>query len=96
MNTKVTEMETEEIKKELQDDQRSNVNENEGEQPEQLYTMNAGVRKQNLAPKTGEDIENHQQRNNISKLQEKIESACYQVTQMEITKRMPKLQSMFK
>jgi hypothetical protein len=34
MNTKVTEMETEEIKKELKEDQRHHINESEGEQLE--------------------------------------------------------------
>jgi len=61
-------METEEIKKELQDGQRSHINEHGGEQLEQLYTVNAGVWKQNLAQTTEEEMENHQQRNNISKL----------------------------
>jgi hypothetical protein len=34
--------------------------------------VNAGVQKQNLPPTTEEEMENHQQTNNISKLQEKI------------------------
>jgi len=59
--------------------------------------MNAGEQKQNLAP-TVEEMENHEQRYNNSKLQEKIKSAYYQVTQIEINKmpRLQKLQSMFK
>jgi len=57
MNKKVTELETEEIKKELQEDQRHHVNESEGEQLEKLCTMNAGVQKQNLAPTTEEQVE---------------------------------------
>jgi len=89
-------METEVTKKELQDGQRSHLNESGENQLEQLYTMNAGVWKQNLAPTTKEEMENHQQRNNISKLKENIESAYYQVTQIEITKRLHKVQSMFK
>ena len=43
-------------------------------------------------------MENHQQRDDISKLKEKIESACYQVTKREISKRprLQNLQSIFK
>jgi hypothetical protein len=60
--------------------------------------MNAGVQKQNFAPTTEEQMENHQQRNDISKVKEKIESAYYQVTQKEINKRprLQKLQGKFK
>jgi hypothetical protein len=65
-------METEEIKKKLQDDQRSQVNKSEGEQLEELCTMNAGAQKQNLAPTTEEKMESHQQRDYISKSEEKL------------------------
>ena len=43
-------------------------------------------------------MEIHQQRNQIRKLKEKIESTYYQVTQIEIDKRprLQKLQNMFK
>jgi hypothetical protein len=43
-------------------------------------------------------MENHQQRNDFSRLKGKIGSAYYQVTQTEINKRprLQKLQSMFK
>jgi hypothetical protein len=60
--------------------------------------MNAGVQKQNLAPTTEEQMGNHQQRNDISKVKEKIESAYYQVTQIKINKtpRLQKLQGKFK
>jgi len=44
-NKKITEMETEEIKKKLQEDQRSHINKSEDEQLELLYTMNAGQQK---------------------------------------------------
>jgi hypothetical protein len=37
--------------------------------------------KQNSAPTTEEEMENHQQRNDINKLKEKIESTYYQGTQ---------------
>jgi hypothetical protein len=40
----------------------------DGEQLEQLCTMDAGEQKQNSAPTTEEEKENHQQRNDISKL----------------------------
>jgi hypothetical protein len=57
---KITEVETEEIKKKLQDDQISHVNKSEGEQLKESCTMNAGVQKQNLAPTTEEEMENDQ------------------------------------
>jgi exoribonuclease R len=59
--------------------------------------VNAGEQTQNLAPTVAE-MENHQQMYYISKLQEKIKSAYYQVKQIEINKipRRQKLQSMFK
>jgi len=46
-----------------------------GEQLEQLCTMNAGQWKQNLAPTIEEEMENHQQRDDISKFKEKPGSA---------------------
>jgi hypothetical protein len=55
--------------------------------------MNAGEQQQSLALTTEEEMENHQQRDDISKLKEKIESACYQVTKREISKR-PRLQNL--
>jgi hypothetical protein len=67
-NRKITEMETEEIKKELQENQRSHLNDSDREQLEQLFTMDTGEQKQNSAPTTEEEKENHQQRNDISKL----------------------------
>jgi hypothetical protein len=48
-------------KKELRENESRHLNESEGEQPEQLYTMNARQQKQNLAT-TEEDMENHEQR----------------------------------
>jgi len=65
MNRKVTEMENEEIKKELQENQSSHLNDSDGEQ---LCTIDAGEKKQNSAPTTEEEKENNQQRNDISKL----------------------------
>ena len=66
-NRKITEMENEEIKKELQENHRSPLD-SDREQLEQLCTMDAGEQKQNSAPTTEEEKENHQQRNDISKL----------------------------
>jgi hypothetical protein len=65
-------METEEIQKKLQDNQGGHVNNREGEQLEELCTTNAGAQKQNLAPTTEEEMENHQQRDYISKSEEKL------------------------
>ena len=69
---KIIEMETEEIKKKMQDNQRSHVNKSEGEQLEELCTMNAGAQKQNLAPTIEEEMENYQQKDYISKSEEKL------------------------
>jgi hypothetical protein len=51
---KITEMEIEEIKKELQDNQRGHVNQSKRKQLEQLCTMYVGVQKQHSAPTTEE------------------------------------------
>jgi hypothetical protein len=55
------------------------------------------VQTQNLVP-TEDEMENHQQKVDISKLKEKIESTYYQVKQIEISKipKLQKIQSMFK
>ena len=60
--------------------------------------MNAGQQKQNLVLTTEEEMENHQQMDDISTSKEKIESGYYHVTQTEMNKRprQQKLQSMFK
>lgn len=63
-------METEEILKESQENQRSYLNQSEEEQLEQLCTMNSGEQKQNSTPTT-EEMENYQQRNDTNKLNEK-------------------------
>ena len=46
-NRKITEMEIEEIKMELKEDQRSHLNKSVAEQLEQFSTVNAGEQKQN-------------------------------------------------
>jgi len=63
---------------------------------EPLCTMNAGEQKQNSAPTAEEEMEYHQQRNDISELKEKIESAYCHGTQIQINERqrLQKLQSM--
>jgi hypothetical protein len=65
-NKKIMEMEIEEIKKELQENQ--SLEQKWGEQQKQLCTMHAGEKKQKLAPTTEEEMENHHQWNDISKL----------------------------
>jgi hypothetical protein len=93
-NKKITELEIEQIKKELQGSQRSHLKEREEEeQSEQLYTINEEEKKQNLEPATVVEKEIHQQRSAICKLKEKIESTYYQVTQIGIDKR-PRLQNL--
>jgi len=57
-----------EIKKKLQENQTSHLSDSEGEQLEQLCTMDAGEQKQNSTWTTEKEKENHQERNNNSKL----------------------------
>jgi hypothetical protein len=63
-----------------------------------LCNTSTGEEKQNSAPTTEGEMENHEEGNNINKLKDKIESAYYQVTQTEITRRrrLQKLKNMFK
>ena len=93
----ITEMEVEEIRRELQESQRSHLEERE-EHLEHSGTIREGEQKPDAASTTEEETEIHQQRNQIHKLKEKIESAYYQVTQIEIDKRprLQKLQNTFK
>ena len=90
-------MEVEEIRRELQEGRRSHLEESE-ERLEHFRTMRDGEQKPNAASTTEEETEIQQQRNQIHKLKEKIESTCYQVTQIEIDKRprLQKMQNMFK
>jgi hypothetical protein len=60
-------MEIEEMKNELQENQRSHLNDSDREHLEQLCTMDGGEQKQNSA-QTEEEKEDHQQRNDNSKL----------------------------
>jgi hypothetical protein len=97
-NKKITGLEIEEIKKELQGTQRSHLNEREEDQPERLYTINEEEKKQNSEHIKVVEMEIHQQRSAICKLKEKIESTYYQVTQIENDKRaiLQKFQNVFK
>jgi len=86
-----------EISRELQESQRSHLEEREEEQLQHLGTIRDSEQKPDAASTTEEETEIYQQRNQIHKLKEKIEST-YQVTQIEIDKRLRlhKLQNMFK
>jgi hypothetical protein len=98
-NKKITELEFEEIKKELQGTQRSHLSQREEEeQSEQLYTINEDEKKQNSQLTTVVEMEIHQQSSGICKLKEKTKSTYYQVSQVEIDKRprLQKLQNVFK
>ena len=90
-------MEIEEIKKELQANQRSHLKEREEEELEHLGTIRDREQKPNTAFTTVEETEIHQQRDQIYKLKEKTEST-YQVTQIAIDNRLrlQKLQNMLK
>jgi hypothetical protein len=59
--------------------------------------MNAWEQKHCSVPTAEDEMEYHQQRNDISELKEKIESAYFHVTQIQINERprLQKLQSMF-
>jgi len=95
---KITEMENEEIRRELQESRRSHLEEREEEGLEHSGTIRDGEQKPVAASTTEEEAETHQQRNQIHKLKEKIEITYYQVTQIEIdeTSRLQKLQNIFK
>jgi len=95
---KIMEMEVEEIKRELQESQRSHLQESEEEKLEHSGTIRDSEQKPNAASTIEEETEIHQQRNQIYKLKEKLERMYYQVTQIEIEKRprLQKMQNMFK
>ena len=97
-HNKITEMETEEIKKELQVNQRRHLEEREEEELEHPGTIWDREQKLNTAITTEEEMEIHQQRDQTYKLKEKIESTYYQVIQIAIDNRprLQKLQNMLK
>jgi small-conductance mechanosensitive channel len=94
---KITEMEVKEIWGELQESQRRHLEEKEEEELEHSGTLRDGEQKPDAAFTT-EEPEIHQQRNQIHKLKEKIESTYCHVTQIENDKRprLQILQNMFK
>ena len=93
-HNKITEMEIEEIKKELQANQGSHLEEREEEEElEQPGTIRDREQKPNTVFTTEEETEIHQQRDQTYKLKEKIESTYYQVTQIAIDNR-PRLQKL--
>jgi len=97
-HNKITDMETEEIKKELQANQRSHLEEREEEELEHPGTIRDREKKLNTAFTTEEETEIHQQRDQTHKLKKKIGSTYYQVTQIAIDNRprLQKLQNMSK
>ena len=97
-HNKITEMEIEEIKKELQVNQRSHLEEREEEELEHPGTIREREQKLNTAFTTEEETENHQQRDQTDKFKLKIESTYYQVTQIATDNRpsLQKLQNMSK
>ena len=68
---KITEMEVEEIRRELQESQRSHLEERK-EELEHSWTIRDGEQKPDSAYTKEEETEIHQQRNQIHKLKEKI------------------------
>ena len=95
---KLTENEIDEIKKDMQVSDRSSLEEREGDQLEHQAIIKDGEGKLNILSTKEGEAEIQKQREQISKLKEKIESTFYQVKQMEVDKR-PRLwkpQNMFK
>ena len=72
-HNKITEIETEEIKKELQTNQRSHLEERGKEELEHPGTIRDREQKPNTAFTTEEQTEIHQQRDQTYKLKEKID-----------------------
>jgi len=69
---KITEIEVEEIKRELQGNQRSHIEEREEEKQEHLGTTRVDEQKPNATFTTEEEMETRQQREQIYKLKEKL------------------------
>jgi hypothetical protein len=97
-HNKITEMEIEEIKREVQTSQRSQPAEREEEMLVHKGTIKDDEHKPNAVTTTGEEMEIHHHRDQINKLREKIESMYYQVTQitMDNRPRLQKLKNIFK
>jgi hypothetical protein len=79
-HNKITEMEIEEIKREMQTSQRSQPAEREEETLVHTSTIKGDEHKPNAVTTTGEETETQQHRDQINKLREKIESTYYQAT----------------
>jgi hypothetical protein len=95
---KVTEMETEEIKREMHASQRSQLAERKEGKLVYMNTIKDDEHKLNAVSTTEEETESQQHRDQITKFREKIESTYYQVTQitMDNRPRLEKLQNMSK
>jgi len=89
---KITEMEIEEIKRNLQTNQRSHLEEMEEEELERPGTTREGEEKPKAAFTTEEETEIHNQKDQTNKLK-KNESTSYQVTQITNGNR-PRLQKL--
>ena len=88
---KITEMEIEEIKRNLQTNQRSHLEEMEEEELERPGTTREGEEKPKAAFTTEEETEIHNQKDQTNKLKKK--GTYYQVTQIAID-NMPKLKKL--
>jgi hypothetical protein len=88
---KMTETEIEEIKRELQASQRIHREEKGKGELEHSGTMGDGEQQSSAVFRTEEEMDIHQQREQIDKLRRNFESTYYQVTQMVIDNR-PRLQ----
>jgi len=97
-HNKITEMEIEEIKREMQTSQRSQPGEREEETLVHTGTIKHDEHKPNAVTTKGEERETQQHSDRINKVREKIERTYYQVTQitMDNRPRLEKLQNMFK
>jgi hypothetical protein len=92
-HNKITEMEIEEIKTEIQTNQRSHPAEREEETLIHTNTIMDDEHKLNAVTTTGEETETQQHREQINKVREQIESTCYEVTQITIDSR-PRLETL--
>jgi hypothetical protein len=79
-HTKITDMEIEEIKRELQASQRSHQEEKGKGELEHLGVTGDGEQQPSAVSATEEETEIHQHREQIYKLRRKTESTYYQVT----------------
>jgi len=99
-HNKITEMEIEDIKREMQTSQRCHPAEREEETLVHVHTdtIKDVEHKLNAVTSTGEETETQQHKDQITTLREKFESAYYQVIQITIDNRprLQKLQNMFK